>query len=88
MGTPVEVITVVGKHSGREIQLDLAAISDMSIWYVKKAPEECRDIKTVTRVIHLNDNMVELLTAETEATQQKIKNIDVDALTEEALRQS
>jgi hypothetical protein len=84
----VEYITLIGKHSKKEIVIDLKAVLDISQVFLHDSPKEMREIGMVTRIIHLNDTLKDALVAELGATDKIIDNLCIDDVTKRGLDES
>lgn len=67
------VITVVGINSGVELQIDLKVLAEMLQAYIKDAPREERTLNKVLEMVRFHDKVSDLLNAEFDAANEKIK---------------
>lgn len=81
----VKVITVVGLNSGKQVLLDIEAITYLINWYLKDAPKEDRVIKIMLQVMRMHDNLADLLAKEVEGARKKMETKFKEELANEYL---
>lgn len=64
----ISTIVVTGKNSGVAVEMDLEIINKVFEWFVSESPKEIRTLHNVGRVIRCNDQIVDILSAETKSS--------------------
>lgn len=82
------VLTVAGLNSGMEVTIDLVSLNKILDWFVKDAPREARDLKSMLIVAKLHNDIERLSNAEVDAANRKIERRVTEVISKTELEKS